>query len=98
MEQEKANLQNRLNDQVKAGEEMQFVIKKFERDVAGLKNIEERSQGLERENGIMNKEIERLNGLIRNNVNEIKDFQIRYSRLESTIGEYKNIENKMQDL
>lgn len=98
MEQEKANLQNRLNDQVKAGEEMQFVIKKFERDVAGLKSIEERSQGLERENGIMNKEIERLNGLIRNNVNEIKDFQIRYSRLESTIGEYKNIENKMQDL
>jgi len=77
---------------------MQFVIKKFERDVAGLKSIEERSQGLERENGIMNKEIERLNGLIRNNVNEIKDFQIRYSRLESTIGEYKNIENKMQDL
>lgn len=98
MEQEKANLQNRLNDQVKAGEEMQFVIKKFERDVAGLKSIEERSQGLERENGIMNKEIERLNSLIRNNVNEIKDFQIRYSRLESTIGEYKNIENKMQDL
>ena len=46
----------------------------------------------------MNKEIERLNGLMRNNINEIKDFQTRYSRLESTIAEYKNIENKMQDL
>jgi cell shape-determining protein MreC len=39
-----------------------------------------------------------LNGLIRNNNNELKDNQIKYQRLESTISEYKNIEMKMKDL
>lgn len=39
-----------------------------------------------------------MNGIIRNNMNEVKDYQTKYSRLESTITEYKNIEIKMKDL
>lgn len=31
-------------------------------------------------------------------MNEVKDYQTKYSRLESTITEYKNIEIKMKDL
>lgn len=53
---------------------------------------------MERDNGNLAKEIERLNGIIRGNINQLKDYQTKYNRLESTISEYRNIEMKMKDL
>jgi hypothetical protein len=35
--------------------------------------------------------MERLNGIIRNNMSELKDFQTKYSKLESNLSEYRNI-------
>lgn len=55
VEQEKANLQNRLNDQVKAGEEMQFLITKIEKEVTSYKVFQDRCREMERDNSNLGK-------------------------------------------
>jgi peptidoglycan hydrolase CwlO-like protein len=77
---------------------MQSMIKKLEKEIVGYKAIEDKYRDLERNHNMMSKEIERLNGIIRNNNNEIRDGQIKFQRLESTISEYRNIEAKVKDL
>jgi hypothetical protein len=46
---------------------------------------------------MMNAELDRLNGLLKGKAGELDDFRVRYSKLESTLTQYKNIESKVQD-
>jgi hypothetical protein len=52
---------------------------------------------VERNNSNLTKEIERLNNLFKNQAGELNDFRIRYSKVEGTLSEYKNIEIKVRD-
>lgn len=51
----------------------------------------------ERSNSKLTKEVERLNGLLKSQAGELNDFRIRYSKVESTLSEYKSTEVKMRD-
>lgn len=52
---------------------------------------------LEKNNGMLTKEIERLNGNLKNQAGELNDYRVRYSKIESSLNEYKNIEEKLRD-
>lgn len=52
---------------------------------------------MERNNINLTKEIERLNGLLRNQGGELNDYRIRYNKIESTLSEFKTIEIKLKD-
>jgi hypothetical protein len=45
----------------------------------------------------LTKEIERLNNLFKNQAGELNDYRIRFSKVEGTLSEYKNIEIKVRD-
>ena len=69
----------------------------MEKEVNGLKKNEQQVKEAERTNGGLTKEIERLNSLLKGQAGELNDFRIRYSKVEGTLSEYKNIEVKLRD-
>ena len=46
---------------------------------------------------MLNSELDRLNGLLRNKQQEVEDYKTRHSRLEQSIVEYRTIETKLRD-
>ncbi len=46
----------------------------------------------------MNKQIERLNGVIRNYSNEIDDYRTKQGRMEKALGDFRNAELEIKDL
>ena len=46
---------------------------------------------------MLNSELDRLNGLLRNRQQEVEDYKTRHSRLEQSIVEYRTIEAKLRD-
>lgn len=72
-------------------------MSKLENDINGYRKGESQLKDLERNNANLTKEIERLNNLLKNQAGELNDFRIRYSKVESTLSEYKTIEMKVRD-
>lgn len=81
IERDKKKLEDQFNGQVKANEEMQFVLKKMEKDISSYRDYESQCRDFERQNSALGKEIERLNNIIRNNSHEVDDYRTRISRL-----------------
>lgn len=77
---------------------MQFVLKNMEREVNSYRNYETQYKEADRQNEIMNKEIERLNGVIKNYSQELDDYRTKQNRMEKMLNEYKNDEVEMRDL
>ena len=61
------------------------------------RDYENQCRELERKNAALNKEIERLNNIIRNNSQENDNYRTKINKLESNINDYKNIEMKLKD-
>lgn len=97
VERDMKALEDQFNNQVKSNEELQFVLKKMEKDVSNYREYEAQSRDLERQNLALGKEIERLNTIIRNNSHEAEDYRTRINRLEGNIHEYKNIEYRVKE-
>lgn len=62
-----------------------------------MRMFEKKYEEAERRSATMAAEMDRLNGLLKNKTQEIDDFRTRYSKLETTIIQYKTIESKVQD-
>lgn len=73
------------------------MISKLEQESGNLRKQEGRYGDIERQNQSLNKEIERLNNLLRNSNNEIQSYKTKIVNIEQTFTEYKNIEVKVKD-
>ena len=60
---------------------MQFLMKKLEKDVMGYRDFENQCRDHERKNSALNKEIERLNNIIRNNSQESDNYRTKVHKL-----------------
>ena len=81
IERDKKKLEDQFNNQVKTNEEMQFVLKKMEKDIINYRDFENQCRDYERQNNALGKEIERLNGIIKNNSHEVDDYRTRIGKL-----------------
>lgn len=70
---------------------------RLENELSGCRKTEGQMKEAERSNSKLTKEVERLNGLLKSQAGELNDFRIRYSKVESTLSEYKSTEVKMRD-
>lgn len=69
----------------------------MEGDVNTYRKNEGAQKEVERKNQSLSKEVERLNGILKSQGGELNDFRVRYSKLESSLGEYRTIETKVRD-
>ncbi len=69
----------------------------MEGDISGYKRNENQLKDVERHNHSLTSEVERLNGLMKNQAGELNDYKIRYNKVEGTLSEYKSIEIKVRD-
>lgn len=69
----------------------------MERDLGNFKKYETQYRDSERERSNLAQEIERLNNIIRNNSNELRDFQTRYSKLETSLQDYRSVEQQLKE-
>ena len=76
---------------------MSFKMSRLEGDVTNYRKNESQLKDIERQNQGLTKEIERLNGILKSQGGELNDFKVRYSKLESSLGEYRSIEGKVRD-
>jgi chromosome segregation ATPase len=97
LEMDKKAADDRHQQQVKQNEEMKYYVSKLENDINGYRKNEGLLKDLEKNNAMLTKEIERLNGNLKNQAGELNDFRVRYSKIESSLNEYKNIEEKLRD-
>lgn len=98
VDREKKLLEDKLNNQIKANDEMQFYIKKAEKDMGVYRNFENQFKEADRQNGIITKQLERLNGVIRNYSNEIEDYRTKQGRMQKALGDFRNAELQIKDL
>ena len=97
LQQDKKGLEDRIGHQVREIEELKYAVDRLENDLSGCRKTEGQMKEAERNNTKLTKEVERLNGLLKSQAGELNDFRIRYSKVESTLSEYKSTEVKMRD-
>lgn len=57
----------------------------MEKEVNNYRNYETLSNENERKNALLNKEVERLNRLVRGQNDELGDFRTKYTKVESSL-------------
>ena len=57
----------------------------MEKEVNNYRNYETLSNENERKNALLNKEVERLNRLVRGQNDELGDFSTKYTKVESSL-------------
>lgn len=97
VEKDNRDLQEKLQNNARIIEDFRHKVTRYETDINNLRLLERKYEEAEKKNGVLNGELERLNGLMRGKVQEVDDFRIRHSKLESTLVQYRTIESKVQE-
>lgn len=97
LNKEKKALENRCGEQVRQNEELTFKLTRLEGEISNFRKSQQQFKEIQRNNVGLSKELERLNGLLKNQSGELNDFRVRYSKLESSVSEYRNIDLKVRD-
>ena len=64
-------------------------MKKMEKNLENYRNYENLYNDFERKNALLTKEVERLNKLVRGQNDELSDFRTKYTKVESSLREYR---------
>jgi len=72
-------------------------MQKMESNLNNYRNFENQCQDYERKNALLNKEVERLNKLVRGQNDELTDFRTKYTKVESSLKEYREIEHRVRE-
>jgi len=97
VEKDNRDLQEKLQNNARIIEDFRHKVTRYETDINNLRLLERKYEEAEKKNGILNAELERLNGLLRGKAQEVDDYRVRHSKLESTLVQYRTIENKAQE-
>ena len=65
LDKERKILEDKYSKQIKVNEELEFNLAKMEKSLVNYRNYENLFKEHERKNALLNKEIERLNNLVR---------------------------------
>ena len=81
LEKDKRALEEKYNNQLSEGEELKFAITRLEAENGEIRKYQESYGEQVNKNALLLKELDRLNSLLKSNMEDLNSSKLRYSKM-----------------